>query len=121
MANFILCRVLIAIIQNLGTKPLNSELGKRLEDMVFGQLRSADPEQTSRFVNLEANVKLFSQLMGTLSNTRFPTISDRFVSEVRNIQVSDRAAEGKLDLMIKCMHYLKLKVQSFNRKLKQLY
>lgn len=71
MANFILCRVLIAIIQNLGTKPLNSELGKRLEDMVFGQLRSADPEQTARFVNLEANVKLFSKLMGTLSNIRY--------------------------------------------------
>ena len=71
MANFILCRVLISIIQNLGSKPLHSELGTKLEDMVFGQLRSADPEQTARFVNLEVNVKLFSQLMGTLSNTRW--------------------------------------------------
>ena len=61
---------LISIIQNLGSKPLHSELGTKLEDMVFGQLRSADPEQTARFVNLEVNVKLFSQLMGTLSNTR---------------------------------------------------
>lgn len=112
LSNFILCRVLIAIIQNLGSKPLNSELGKKLEDMVFGQLRSADPEQTARFVNLDANVKFFAQLMGNLSQVRFPTISDRFIQEIRSIKGVDRTAEMKLEMMIGCMHYVKLKVDA---------
>jgi hypothetical protein len=43
LANFILCRILIGIIQNLGENTLNLELGKKLEDTVFAQLRSSDP------------------------------------------------------------------------------
>ena len=51
-----------------------------------------------------------SMSMDANDRNRFPTISDRFVTEIRNIQGTDKAAEGKLELMIKSMHYLKLKV-----------
>ena len=54
--------------------------------------------------------KGLSMSMDANDRNRFPTISDRFVTEIRNIQGTDKAAEGKLELMIKSMHYLKLKV-----------
>ena len=83
MANFILCRVLIAIIQNLGSKPFSPNLGARLEKMIFDQLVVSDPDSNARFVNINANFVFFSKLMGTLSEVRFPTICDGLVSRIR--------------------------------------
>ncbi|KAJ3332967.1 Cell morphogenesis protein PAG1, partial [Kappamyces sp. JEL0680] len=70
VANFILCRALIAIIQNLGSVPFSPNLGARLEKMIFDQLVVADPENNARFVNIGANFDFFSKLMGTLSEVR---------------------------------------------------
>lgn len=71
ISNFILCRALMAILQLLEHDQLGDELGKKLEDMIFAQLRSSDPEQLERYINLKANVMFFSQLMGTLSKIRY--------------------------------------------------
>ncbi|KAI8898227.1 cell morphogenesis N-terminal-domain-containing protein [Globomyces pollinis-pini] len=110
ISNFILCRTLITILQNLESKSINADLGKKLEDMVFGQLRASDPEQTAKHLSLEANVGLFSELLGALSEMRFDTITDRFITEIREIKGVDRLSELKLEMIIKSMHYLKLKI-----------
>jgi hypothetical protein len=41
-SNFILTRALIDIVKNLKSDGLAGDLGNKLEDMVFGQLRNAD-------------------------------------------------------------------------------
>ncbi|KAJ3026727.1 Cell morphogenesis protein PAG1, partial [Rhizophlyctis rosea] len=98
VANFMLCRVLIEIIQRLTKETMPNDLGEKLEDMVFGQLRNADPDLTSRSPNRQANVDLFAELIGALSNVRFETVSDRFISELR---ASPNLKENKLELLIR--------------------
>ena len=43
ISNFILCRALSDIIGQLDKNSMSAELGTKLEDMVFGQLKNADP------------------------------------------------------------------------------
>ncbi|KAJ3185369.1 Cell morphogenesis protein PAG1 [Gaertneriomyces sp. JEL0708] len=107
IANFILCRVLIAIIERLTRETLPDDLEEKLEDMVFGQLRNADPDLTSRSVNRQANIDLFAELAGALSNIRFASISARFVAELSRASAKQ---ESKLELLIRSMRYLKLKI-----------
>ncbi|KAJ3161216.1 Cell morphogenesis protein PAG1 [Geranomyces variabilis] len=107
VSNFILCRVLIAIVQRLTRDTLPDDLEEKLEDMVFGQLRNADPEMTVRSVNRQANIDLFAELVGALSNIRFSTVSGRFITELNK---ASAVKEGKLDLIIRSMRFLKLKI-----------
>ncbi|KAJ3152742.1 Cell morphogenesis protein PAG1 [Geranomyces michiganensis] len=107
VSNFILCRVLIAIVQRLTRETLPDDLEEKLEDMVFGQLRNADPEMTVRSVNRQANIDLFAELVGALSNIRFSTVSGRFITELNK---ASTVKEGKLDLIIRSMRFLKLKI-----------
>ncbi|TPX59464.1 hypothetical protein PhCBS80983_g02476 [Powellomyces hirtus] len=107
VSNFILCRVLIAIVQRLTRDTLPDDLEEKLEDMVFGQLRNADPDMTVRSVNRQANIDLFAELVGALSNIRFATVSGRFITELSK---ASTLKEGKLDLIIRSMRFLKLKI-----------
>jgi hypothetical protein len=54
-----------------------------------------------------ANVNAFARLVGALSNLRFSTVTDRFLSEI-NKQVA--AKEAKLEILIRSMRFLKLKI-----------
>ncbi|KAJ3109558.1 Cell morphogenesis protein PAG1 [Phlyctochytrium planicorne] len=110
VSNFILCRALIEIIKRLSKDTLPNDLGHKLEEMVFAQLRNIDPELTLRSSNRQANVDLFSELIGTLSNIRFATVSDRFVSEISELTRAGSSKEMKLDLIIRSMRFLKLKI-----------
>nr|KAJ3422130.1 Cell morphogenesis protein PAG1 [Polyrhizophydium stewartii] len=116
LANFVLCRILTAIISQLGKNTLPNDLGEKLEDMVFGQLRNADPELVVKSVNRQANVDMFAELIGALSNIRFATVSDRFISEIgRGAAVNrESKSELKLELMIRSMRFLKLKASLLN-------
>lgn len=87
-----------------------SELGEKIEDMVFGQLKNSDPDLTSRSLNRIANFKLFSKLLGTLSIVRFSTVSDRFISEIGAGKRASTMNENKLEMMISAMEYLKLQI-----------
>ncbi|KAJ3218583.1 Cell morphogenesis protein PAG1 [Dinochytrium kinnereticum] len=103
VSNFILCRALIEIIRRLTKDTLPNDLGHKLEEMVFAQLRNIDPELTVRSANRQANVDLFSELIGALSNIRFATVSDRFVSEISELTRAGSSKELKLDLIIRSM------------------
>ncbi|KAJ3194719.1 Cell morphogenesis protein PAG1 [Irineochytrium annulatum] len=110
VSNFILCRALIEIIRRLTKETLPNDLGIKLEEMVFAQLRNIDPELTMRSANRQANVELFSELIGALSNIRFATVSDRFVSEISELSRASSVRELKLELIIRSMRFLKLKI-----------
>ncbi|KAJ3080796.1 Cell morphogenesis protein PAG1, partial [Quaeritorhiza haematococci] len=107
IANFILCRALIEIIRHLSKNTLPDDLGDKLEDMVFQQLKNADPELTSRNINRMANLDFFAELIGALSGIRFGTVSDRFVAELGR---SGGMKENKVEQIVRSMRFLKLKI-----------
>ncbi|KAI8911076.1 cell morphogenesis N-terminal-domain-containing protein [Gorgonomyces haynaldii] len=108
ISNFILCRALIEIVQHLGTAKFPHNLGDKLEDMVFGQLKNADPDLTARSLSRQANFDLFSELIGTLSLIRFSTVSDRFITEIGKGGADLK--ESKHEMMIWSMRFLKLQL-----------
>ncbi|KAG0357861.1 Cell morphogenesis protein PAG1 [Gamsiella multidivaricata] len=79
---FIMSRSLIEIVRQVQKDSLPDELGSRLEETVFNQLENVDPEFIQRSSNRTANMNVLVELMGSLSNVRFATVSDRFIAEL---------------------------------------
>lgn len=54
------------------------------------------------------------ELMGSLSNVRFATVSDRFIAELEKyktgVPVKDKDRELRMEMLIRGMRYLNLKV-----------
>jgi len=54
------------------------------------------------------------ELMGSLSNVRFATVSDRFIAELEKYNtgapVKDKEVELRMEMLIRGMRYLNLKV-----------
>jgi hypothetical protein len=52
--------------------------------------------------------------MGSLSNVRFATVSDRFIAELEKyktgVPVKDKDREQRMEMLIRGMRYLNLKV-----------
>ena len=67
---FILCRTLIEVIKHTTAEALGEELGDRLEDIVYNQLRNADPESLEYSSMRLANWNLFAELLGCMSAIR---------------------------------------------------
>lgn len=55
---------------------------------------------------------LFAELIGELSNIRFASVSDRFIAELEkyNNQTIMKERQGHMEMLIKGMRYLKIKV-----------
>lgn len=56
------------------------------------------------------------ELMGSLSNVRFATVSDRFIAELEKYKtgapVKDKEVELRMEMLIRGMRYLNLKVHA---------
>lgn len=107
VANFVLCRALTEILENLRPDTLPKDLGLRLEDMIFAQLKSADPELLAKYPNRQANLDYFSQVIGQLSKIRFASVSDRFIKE---LSPASMPKESKIEMLLRCMRYIDLKI-----------
>ena len=110
VAIYILCRVLIEVIGQTTVDRVTEDMSK-LQDIVFNQLRSADPEILSCSPLRLANWTLFGQLLGVMSNIDFERVTDRFFVD---LEESDAAATPRDDartaLVVRGMSYIKLKV-----------
>lgn len=64
---------------------------------------------------------LFAELIGELSNIRFASVSDRFIAELEkyNNQTIMKERQGHMEMLIKGMRYLKIKVKK--KKLRELF
>ena len=114
-ANYILCRVLIEIVRRIRTgEALTEDLGVKLEEMVYSQLKSADPESLLVSPNRLLNLDIFAELLGALSNLRFKSVTERFLNELTQVMTSGTGAaaqvDAKVDLLIRSMRFLKLRV-----------
>lgn len=106
---YILCRVLIEVVKQTSQDTMGDDLGGKLEEIVYNQLKTTDPVSASEsFVRL-ANWNLFAELLGFMSEKRFLSVSDRFIADLEKVPVNvQHEEEPKLHLLIYGMRYLKL-------------
>ncbi|KAF9115659.1 Cell morphoproteinsis protein PAG1 [Mortierella sp. AM989] len=113
---FIMSRSLIEIVKQVQKDTLPDELGFRLEETIFSQLENVDPEFVQRSSNRTANLNALVELMGSLSNVRFATVSDRFIAELEKyktgVPVKDKDRDLRMEMLIRGMRYLNLKASS---------
>ena len=109
---YILCRVLIEIIGQSSLEAVTKDMAYKLEDIIFNQLRFADPEILTRSPLRVANWRLFGMLLGVMSNLDFETVTDRFFKELEDLKEIQMTKDGeaKVEMIVRGMTYLRLKV-----------
>ena len=117
MSVYLLCRVLIEVYNQTTLTYLTPNMAERLEDIIFGQLKNTDPEHLHSTIRL-ANWKAFCQLLGVMSEMNLPSVSHRFVTDLRISQIEagdkpnlTREAENRIILMIWATRYLRIKTE----------
>ncbi|CAI5758382.1 unnamed protein product [Candida verbasci] len=106
---YILCRVLIEIVEQ-ASNAMDEDLGDKLEEIVYTQLKTTDPTSSDQSMIRAANWNLFAQLLGVMSKQRFISVSDRFISDIEQIPKDVKPElQPKLYLLINGMRYLRLK------------
>lgn len=106
---YILCRVLIEIVKHA---PANTDqdINEKLEDIIFTQLRTTDPFSVSTSIIKSSNWNAFAELLGYMSEAKFLSVSDRFISELEKVpQDIPLEDEPGIHLLILGMRYLRLK------------
>lgn len=118
---YILCRVLIEIIGQTTLKALNGQennlnTAARLEDVIYGQLQSADPELLATSPVIHSNWVIRGQLLGVMSGVRFEEVAERFVKDLERAQkklsvkgLADAKLASKTALLVQSMRWLKLR------------
>lgn len=109
---FILCRTLIEIVKQINAESLGDEVGEKLEEIVFNQLKNADPESLLHSPLRLANWNLFAELLGCLSGIRFASVSDRFVADLERSGrgVIPKDNETRVEMMIHGMRHLRIRI-----------
>lgn len=124
-ATYIFLRALLSIIRHTpSNQVLGEALGSRIEDLCWRWVtKERDMESIARYPNRMANRNLLVELLGSLASIRFLTVTDRFLTELKEGAAAgigngtsgasgkaDREAEGRLDMVIRGMKSFKLKV-----------
>ncbi|KAJ3135392.1 Cell morphogenesis protein PAG1 [Physocladia obscura] len=114
VANFILLRAWIEIIENLDASSLLDTLAAKMEYVAFNQLRYENPLITS-FPTCKAHIDLNAEFLGKLSNIRFAKVSDGFVKEISELSKTVPNKDPNLQILkqeicIRAMRFLKLKI-----------
>lgn len=106
---YILCRVLIEVVKQTSPEAVGDDLGDKLEEIVYTQLKTTDPISTSESLVRSSNWNLFAELLGFMSEQRFLSVSDRFIADLEKVPASVKQEdEPRLHLLIHGMRYLKL-------------
>ncbi|KAJ5371431.1 uncharacterized protein N7496_007523 [Penicillium cataractarum] len=111
---YLVCRVLIEIFNQSSLASITLDMADRLEDIVFGQIKTVDPDQISASPLRMANWRIYGQLLGIMSELNFTSVANRFLTELDKYQ-KDEAARGptrdgdaKAELLILGMRNLRL-------------
>ncbi|KAF4542262.1 Cell morphogenesis protein [Lasiodiplodia theobromae] len=113
---YLLCRVLMEIIGQSSLAHVTEEMAERLEDIIYSQLKQADPETLDESPLRNANWSIFGRLLGVMSDMNFDSVAGRFIADLKEMQkhlsvkgIHNRAIEGKAVLIVRGMKSLKLK------------
>ena len=104
---YLVCRILIEIFNQSTMQYLTAELAKRLEDIVFLQLKQVDPDQITMSTLRMANWRIYGQLLGIMSEHNFSGISNRFLTELADV----KELETKAELLVFGMRHLHIKTR----------
>ncbi|PKK71853.1 hypothetical protein RhiirC2_743771 [Rhizophagus irregularis] len=111
---YIVSRTLIEIVKQIQPETLRDDVGKQMEDLVFKLILETKPEEIQRSRHTYAVYELFAELIGGLSKIRFVSVSDRFIAKLESYMKLPPHAikehETKIELLIKGMHYLQLRI-----------
>lgn len=114
---YLVCRVLIEIFNQSNLASITLDMADRLEDIVFGQLKTVDPDQISASPLRMANWRIYGQLLGIMSESNFSSVSTRFLSELDRLQKEEtlrgpsKEGEARVELLILGMRHLKIRTQ----------
>lgn len=117
---YILCRVLLDVISQSTLASITPEMEDKLEGIIFSQLKIADTEQLMFSPLKMANWNLFTQLLGVMSEINLESVTGRFIADLDRsinehsglkspISANRDATEGKIELVLGGMKYLRLK------------
>lgn len=113
---YLLCRVLVEVIGQSTLSCITVDMEEKLENIIFGQLKIADIDQLATSPLKLSNWFLFSQLLGVMSNINFESVTDRFIADLEKSQrelvvkcPANRDAEGRMELVLGGMKYLRVK------------
>ncbi|KAJ5800463.1 uncharacterized protein N7518_002531 [Penicillium psychrosexuale] len=115
---YLVCRVLIEIFNQSSLASITLDMADRLEDIVFGQVKTSDPDQISASPLRMANWRIYGQLLGIMSESNFSGVANRYLMELERYQKEEvtrgpsRESDSKSELLILCMRYLRLPMTS---------
>ncbi|KAJ2799454.1 Cell morphogenesis protein PAG1, partial [Coemansia guatemalensis] len=109
---YILCRALSAVVGQLDHSHLDGDLGDRLEELVFGQVKQVNPETLRRSQNRRVIQDLYARLIGRISEIRFASMSDRFIAELERIPMvgGGSNSDERIVVLLHNMRFIKLRV-----------
>lgn len=119
VSTYLLCRVLLQVISQSSLSLVTPEMEDKLEDIIFSQLKVADPEQLVDSPLKLANWNIFGELLGVMSEINFTSVTNRFIQDLdRSLQeLGSRGGsalppreetEGRIELVLGGMKHLRL-------------
>lgn len=96
------------------------DMADRLEDIVFGQLKTVDPDQIAASPLRMANWRIYTQLLGIMSEDKFISVTNRFLQELERYQKDDGArgpskeGDAKSELLISGLQHVRIRMAPDN-------
>ncbi|KAJ2551670.1 Cell morphogenesis protein PAG1, partial [Coemansia sp. RSA 1933] len=107
---YILCRALSAVVAQLEASHLEGDLGDRLEELVFSQVKQVNSANLRRSQNRRDIQDLYARLIGRISEIRFASMSDRFIAELERIPMVSGSGDERIVILLHNMRFLRLRV-----------
>lgn len=111
-AIYIMCRALIVVMQSLSKDALGESIGFNLEETTFEQFRRPDLKLLSQSANHRTNAELYATLLGYLANSRFISVTDRFLAELAPVASGHVAKDVDLryENLVRGLKHIQIKV-----------
>lgn len=112
---YLVCRVLTEIFNQSSLASITLDMADRLEDIVFSQLKTVDPDQIAASPLRMANWRIYSELLGLMSESTFTSITNRFLAELDRYQKDEahrgasRDGDARCELLILGMRHLRIR------------
>jgi hypothetical protein len=108
-----MCRALIVVMQSLSKDSLGEGIGFNLEESTFEQFRKPDLKLLSQSANHRTNAELYATLLGYLANSRFITVTDRFLAELERVSSGQvvKDVDSRYENLVRGLKHIQIKVE----------
>jgi hypothetical protein len=108
-----MCRALIVVMQSLSKDALGESIGFNLEETTFEQFRRPDLKLLSQSSNHRTNAELYATLLGYLANSRFISVTDRFLAELAPVALGQvtKDVDLRYENLVRGLKHIQIKVE----------